>query len=164
MRKIFLAVLFYLVFISCSLYGQIKAVGDLDVVRLELGKSIQMEMKGNDIQKYILHLEPNQFLYGWVEQQGKDIIVKIFDMTGKKVIEIDAPTGDIGYENILMVNEPGGDYIVEIHPFDPLSKSGNYTIKIEILEKAATIPTEKIDQMLTPWDKTGAQGAAIVVM
>jgi len=159
MKRLILFLILFSIVNTSTLFGQSK-----ESVQLEPGKQVQNEMKADEIHKFRVRLKSNQFLYGLVEQQGIDVIVKIFDPKGKKIDEIDSPTGDSGSESILLVSENAGDYIIEIHPFDPLAKPGNYNLKIERLEAAATTTTGKVDQLFVPWDKKDSPGAAIAVV
>lgn len=163
-RMILFLILFLLSTVNTTLFSQSKESAGASVVQLELGKQVQKEMKADEIHKFRVHLKANQFLYGQVEQQGIDVIVKIFDPKGNKIDEIDSPTGDSGFENILLVSKHAGDYIIEILPFDPLSKPGNYNLKIERLEDAATTTTGKVDQLFVPWDRKDSPGAAMAVV
>ncbi len=164
--KDILSYLLLMVFVAAApqLLSQTRKPAETRVEKLVLRKKIMKELKGNDIHAYSFTLQSKQFLYGWVEQKGIDVVVKIKDPKGNIVEEIDSPTGDRGFENILMVTEQPGDYIIEIHPFDPLAESSLYQIKIESVEDAATTMNGRIDQLFTPWDKEDSPGAAIAVV
>ncbi len=165
MKRNLFSILFLTFIIPTSLlFSQTKKSADTGVVRLAINKPFEREMKGDEIHKYRIDLKSQQFLFGRVEQKGTDIVVKILDPKGKTIDEIDSPTGDRGFENILLVSESKGGYVIEIHPFDPLATTGAYNLRIEKLEDAATTVTGRVDQLFTPWDRKDSPGAAIGVV
>ena len=78
--------------------------------------------------------------------------------------EIDAPTGDAGFEHITLTTEKGGKYCIEIHPFDENENPGKYRINIEKIEDAAEEIPGKIDQLFAIWDNKDSPGAAVSVI
>ncbi|MFQ5628440.1 MAG: serine hydrolase [bacterium] len=135
-----------------------------NATQLTPNKPVLREIQASETHSYKIKLKPRQFLYGRIEQMGIDVVAKLFDPEGRKIDEVDAPTGDRGSENILLVTEQAGEYRIEIQAFDPLAKRGKYRVKIERLEDAAKTPSARIDQMFAPWDTKDTPGAAIAVV
>src|SRR5438067_1795099 len=82
------------------LVGVSAAQSDKDTPTLELGKPIERELAGGQSHSYRIALTSGQYLHIVVDQRGIDVVVTLFDPTGKQVIEVDSPNGDQGPEPI----------------------------------------------------------------
>ena len=135
-----------------------------ETMNLEPAKSVERKMDRDDVHRYQLTLEEDKFLYTTVKQLGIDIVARILAPDGKVLEEVDSPTGDRGTETVVFVTEKTATYILEIVPFDPLTRPGKYVIKIENIAPAATTIEGRIDQLFVPWDKKDTPGAAVAVV
>ncbi len=86
MKRLILFLILFSIVNTSTLFGQSK-----ESVQLEPGKQVQNEMKADEIHKFRVRLESNQFLYGLVEQQGIDLIVKSSIQRGKRLTKLTAP-------------------------------------------------------------------------
>lgn len=162
--KRFTFFLIFIIFAAFIGFYLTPKIAKADVTKLKPGKPIEKEMRGSEVHVYLVSLKSDQFMFATVEQHGIDVVVKIFSPNDEQIDEIDAPTGDRGSEYISLVTKTSGDYRIEIHPFDAKAKPGKYRINIEKIEKAATDPSGKIDQLFAVWDKKGFPGAAVAVV
>lgn len=157
-------VLSILILASSILYSQNQDTIDLRLIDLTHVKKIERDMAADDIHRYRIEIESDQFFYARVEQKGIDVVIKIIGPGGKQIKEIDSPTGSRGTEPIMLTTESSGDYIIEIYPFDPLARPGHYIFYIDKLTAAAETIEDKIDQLFIPWDKNDSPGAAVAVV
>jgi CubicO group peptidase (beta-lactamase class C family) len=159
----FLLVLSILVLILSG-YTQTDNRFSTKIVRLEKVKTVERDMDRGDTHTYQIKLDDQQFFYARVEQRGIDVVIRIKAPDGRLIEEVDSPTGDRGTETVVLVTEESGDYTLEIAPFDPLTKSGQYVMTIEKIAQAATTIPRKVDQLFVPWDKSDSPGAAVAVV
>jgi len=146
------------------LFAQDEDDIDLRLINLDHVKKIERDMGADDIHRYRIELETDQFFSARIEQKGIDVLIRIIGPEGEQIKEIDSPTGTRGTEFILLTTKSSGEYIIEIHPFDPLAQPGHYIFYIEKLTAAVETIEEKIDQLFIPWDKKDSPGAAIAVV
>jgi len=64
-----------------------------------------------------------------VEQRGIDILVRISDPSGRRIKEIDSPTGSVGTEKAIWITNIAGNWRVEIAPVEA-NQIGQYAIKL----------------------------------
>jgi CubicO group peptidase (beta-lactamase class C family) len=158
-------VLVILIVIQCVVTkAQIYQDEIREILRLEHVTTIERDMGRDDVHAYKINLDKGTFFYARIEQRGIDILVKIYDPDKNLVDEVDSPTGDRGTEEIILVTEKRGDYTLEVHPFDPLTKDGQYFLSVEKIAATATTISGKIDQLFVPWDKKDSPGAAVAVV
>ena len=103
---------------------------------LEIGKTIERELKAGETQSFQVDLQRGKFLNAIINQQGIDVVVRVFAPDGSKVAEIDAPIGDQGSEVVAVEAKTDGTHRIEIAPFDK-TKSGHFAMTL--LSTAATV-------------------------
>lgn len=153
-----LPVLIFSTIVISSIFSQ-----EFDSTELTRNYSKTEKMSANDIHHYTIELDKDQFILALVEQLGIDVIVKVYDPENILLEEIDAPTGDVGFEYISFTSRKNGKYRFEVHPFNENEKTGKYRIKIERCEDEASDIPGKIDQMFAVWDNITNPGAAVAV-
>ncbi|HEX5733943.1 MAG TPA: DUF4440 domain-containing protein [Blastocatellia bacterium] len=109
---------------------------------LEQGKPISRGLTATDKHQYQVKLSSGQLLKLVVTQNGVDVVVVLFDPSGKQIIEEDSPTGSQGQEKVMFQAQADGTYRIEVRPFDKSAAAGRYEIKIEEL-RAATAEEKK---------------------
>jgi hypothetical protein len=127
-----------------------------DVSALEPGKPIERELKGGEIHAYSISLTTGQFLHVIAEQRGVDVVVFLFDPSGKQVAEVDSPDGTQGPEPVLIVAKATGDYRLEVRSLEKKAApghfevsgvgsamAGRYKVRVEALRTAT--PNEKLE-------------------
>ena len=92
-------------------------------------------MSKEERHSYQLALEPGQYVHVTVTQLGVDLVVKAFDPAGVQIMQVDAPTGPEGPENVAFAVTSSGIHRFELEPYPGSMKGsqpGRY--KIEITE------------------------------
>jgi CubicO group peptidase (beta-lactamase class C family) len=144
-----------------TVYGQDNNIRPLDATE---NSRYEADLGATDVHKYSINLRDNRFVYLRVAQKGIDVLVKVFDPQENLVGDYDSPTGASGVEEVIFIAETAGKYMIEIHPYDPLTKPGKYILLVDRDEEAATGIEDKIRQLFVPWDKNDSPGAAVAVV
>src|SRR5262249_17857072 len=100
---------------------------------LVLGNSIVKELKSDEIHVYQIAAEADQYLQVVVIQQGIDVVVSVFDPSGKKIYEVDSPYGTAGQEPVYLITASKGLYRLEVRSLKKTEKPGKYEVKLEQL-------------------------------
>jgi CHAT domain-containing protein/Tfp pilus assembly protein PilF len=127
------------------------------VTSLELGKSVEGQLKGNDVHAYRLDLSLNQYAEVVVDQLSIDVVIWAYDPTGKKLAEVDGiRTGD--QEAILLLGEVPGPYRLEIRSSMKIAPEGRYQIKIKELR-----PGKELDKPIVAASRLMSEGLQLEV-
>jgi ketosteroid isomerase-like protein len=110
---------------------------------LEQGKLISRELTAAGNHQYRIRLSSGQLLKLVVTQNGVDVVVIVFDPSGKQIIEEDSPSGIQGQEKVMFQAQADGTYRVEVRAFDKAGAGGRYEIKVEEL-RAPTAEEKKM--------------------
>jgi len=105
----------------------------IDSILLLKKVPVEKTINGNEIIKYSYQLEKDDFLQVDVKQLGADIVLEVYSPSGKKLAEVDSPTGDTGTESCSLSAEESGIYAIEVKPFvdeKTIAGSGKYTVEI----------------------------------
>src|SRR5215813_4019442 len=122
--------------------------GEKDIRPLEPGKPIERELVGGQSHSYQITLTEGQYLRVVVEQRGVDVVVTLLSPDGKKLLEVDSPTGAQGPELLQWIVEAAGTYWLEVRSLENNAKPGRYEVKIVELRTA----TDR-DRVLAEADK-----------
>jgi len=101
-----------------------------DLTRLETGVALHREMSGGQTHAFALPLSAGDYVHLVVMQRGIDVVVRLFDPQGKKVLEVDSPNGTEGPEPVFWVAEAAGDYRLEVNAPDPGVTPGKYDVEV----------------------------------
>jgi CHAT domain-containing protein/tetratricopeptide (TPR) repeat protein len=123
-------VLIYLVAFSSLLFGQTANL------QLEPGKPIDRELRGGETHSYTVEVQKDQYLSITTQQKGIDVVVRLIDPAGRRVLEIDSPNGKNGPEPIWYVTETGGRFAVDVSSLEKDAKQGNYEITLNQITPA----------------------------
>jgi tetratricopeptide (TPR) repeat protein len=107
-----------------------------DVRSLEAGKPIKGELAGGRQHAYRISLGADQFLKVIVEQQGIDFVVKVSGPDGKQILEFDSESRPQGREEVSLVAEAAGSFLLIVRPKLDGTPAGSYEIRIEELRAA----------------------------
>ena len=110
---------------------------------LEQGKLISRELTAAGNHLYQVKLSSGQLLKLVVTQNGVDVVVVVFDPSGKQILEEDSPSGIQGQEKVMFQAQADGAYRIEVRPFDKAGAVGRYEINVEEL-RAATAEEKKL--------------------
>jgi ketosteroid isomerase-like protein len=104
---------------------------------LRLATPVRKSIAPNETHDYTFTAQPNQRLHVSVDQLGIDVVVHLFGPDGKKLAEVDGPTGATGVEHVVAIVQEAGKYRVSIVPFqEPEAKRGEYEIRLVELRPA----------------------------
>lgn len=100
-----------------------------DAPELELGKPVERELAGGQSHKYTLTVAANQYLRLLARQYGVDIMLDIFDSTGRKLVdEYDNTGSGSGIETFALITSEAGKCTVEVRTVQKTAAPGRYTI------------------------------------
>ncbi len=131
---------------------------------LRLRMPIERSLAGGGIHSYLLALQAGQFVFVAVEQLGIDVVARVRNPSGSRVVRFDNPGGAEGLEAVTLYPEESGEYTLEVQAANGDAEPGRYTITLERIEPAAETAEGKVDQLFAPWDRTGSPGAAVAVV
>jgi CubicO group peptidase (beta-lactamase class C family) len=126
---------------------------------ISVGQAIYGTLTSGTIHTYTLEVEPDHFVYGFVNQASVDVVVTIYNPEGDKTAEFDGPA--IGKESFQFETETGGIYRIEVSPFE--EDEGDYSILVSIAEPIAADPAGRTDQLMTQYTGNDVPGAAVMV-
>ncbi len=154
----------FLVLIGCTSTDSSEGSVDNTIVTdpslLGEGRNIAGSLQENKVDKYSVDFDEGTFVYGEVNQISVDVEVEVFDPNGKKVVSFDGP--GVGTEPFFFDTELTGTYQIEVSPFE--EDSGEYTIVLRKIEPTATIPEQRVDQLMSPYDGDGVPGGVVGVI
>jgi CubicO group peptidase (beta-lactamase class C family) len=127
------------------------------------GRSIEKDLKGGESHSYSLAAGKSEFIYVEADQRGIDVVVRVYDPSGKKTNEVDSPNGEWGREPVIITSDVKGLYRIEVSPLESVAKPGRYSIQLKIQQPFATTPAGRVDQLFVPWDRKDSPGAAVAV-
>ncbi len=107
-----------------------------DARALEAGKSIKGELAGGRRHAYRISLGADQFLKVIVEQQGIDVVAQVSGPDGKQILEFDSESRPQGREEVSLVAEAAGSFLLIVRPKLDGAPAGSYEIRVEELRAA----------------------------
>ena len=110
-----------------------------EVTPLEIGKAIERELEGGNRHTYDLKLDEGQFASVVVEQRGIDVLVRVIGVNGKPVSEFDSELRNNGAEQVELVAEGPGTYLVAVEAKGPKEYAGRYEIRLVELRAATGV-------------------------
>ena len=116
-----------------------------DVGELQLGKSIERELKAGETHSFHMTLIAGQYVRGVVEQRGIDVVLTLFGFDEKKLFDIDTANGANGPEPFSFVAERSGNYRLEVRAAKQYASPGKYQANIEEIRAATQGDRDLID-------------------
>ena len=107
-----------------------------DVRPLEAGKPIKSELAGERRHAYRIVLGADQFLKVIVEQQGIDVVAQVSGPDGKQILEFDSESRPQGREEVSLLAEAAGAFLLTVSPKLKVHSAGSYEIRVEELRAA----------------------------
>ena len=123
-------------------------------------QSFSDSLQTGDVHRYQLDVSTDQFVFGRVEQNTVDVVVKIVGPDQEVVDTFDGPAR--GPEIFRFETEVAGRYVVEVTPFE--EEEGRYDVMIEQVEPIATTPEKRVDQLLMALNRDDTPGAVIGIV
>ena len=98
---------------------------------LQVGTPVERQLGPGQSHDFVVTLEENNLIQLVVEQQGIDVVVKVFSPSGKVIGEYDSPNGNDGPEHVSFVAASAGNHRISVSPLDPWdTSSGRYQIRL----------------------------------
>jgi CHAT domain-containing protein/Tfp pilus assembly protein PilF len=107
-----------------------------DVRVLEPSEPIKRDLAVGQQHGYQVRLGADQFLKAAVEQDGIDVVVQVSGPDGKQILEFDFESGLRSREEVSLVAEVAGDYLLLVRSTRATAPPGRYEIRIEELRAA----------------------------
>jgi tetratricopeptide (TPR) repeat protein len=104
-----------------------------DLHSLSVGAPIERELSGGQTHAYRIALSAGQFALVQVEQRGADISLAANGPEGKEFASINLRSGALGVEQLAIVADTPGEYILKVISGNPKSAAGRYEAKISEL-------------------------------
>jgi CHAT domain-containing protein/Flp pilus assembly protein TadD len=114
-----------------STQEQRGAGNEKDVRALEPGKPIRRELAGGQEHSYQIRLNADQFLKVIIEQQGIDVVAQVSGPDGKQILEFDSESRSYGREEVSLVTEAAGSFLLILRHKLNIPPAGGYEIRIE---------------------------------
>ncbi|MFL6229070.1 MAG: CHAT domain-containing protein [Pyrinomonadaceae bacterium] len=115
-----------------------------DVPSLEVGKPLGRELSGDQSHSYHLTLAAGQYARVVVEQEGIDVVVKLFAPDGNLITAVDSPNGTQGPEIVHITSEATGTYRLEVRAFEKGAAPGRYEAELVELRPATPRDRERL--------------------
>lgn len=109
-----------------------------EVIPLPLvpGTEISATLAGGQAHHYGLRLERDQFVDLVVEQQGIDVILKLFKPDGEQETLVDSPNEAKGPEPLPVLGETAGEYRLSVIAGSDRDPPGRYTLRLLAVREA----------------------------
>jgi CHAT domain-containing protein/Tfp pilus assembly protein PilF len=111
---------------------------------LVLGEVVMQELKGGESHRYRLSLAAEQYVDLVAEQQGIDVVVRLFGPDGKMLAEVDSPNGTAGPEPLPYITNIAGTYQIEVGSLEKDAPMGRYSLKLISLRAANPIDRQQL--------------------
>ncbi|HUP90515.1 MAG TPA: serine hydrolase [Longimicrobiales bacterium] len=108
---------------------------------------------------YSLNLPARYFVSAAADQRSADVVVKVFDPTGRQLGSWDGPAR--GDETFKFNTRVAGEYKIEVSAFE--RDSGAYALRLIRSEPFATSPEARVAQIMSDYDSTTPGGVVAVV-
>lgn len=119
---------------------------------LRRGGIVKHTIRGGETQSFSLALLPGQYAQLSAQWRGVDLEVSITKPDGKPLFEGGARVSGPGPTFISIMADMPGLYKIQVKPFEPLSVTGNYELKME--DVRAPVPADE--------DRCAAQEALVM--
>ena len=102
---------------------------------LELAKPIERTIAPDETHSYTLNLNAGQYAHIVVDQRDADVVITVYGSGSAKIVQVDGPTGDHGFEPVFLVADAAGPSRLEVRSQSTMP--GRYEVKLIELRVAA---------------------------
>jgi tetratricopeptide (TPR) repeat protein len=128
---------FHALLIFCLCGGVAEATRrPQDLQSLSVGAPIERELSGGQTHAYRIALSAGQFALAQVEQRNADVSLAANGPDGKEFASVNLRSGPQGVEQLAIVADAPGEYILKVISRNPKSAAGRYEVKISELRAA----------------------------
>ncbi len=122
------------------------------------GTAVSGSLGVGDTARYTVQVAANTFVWGVVDQQSVDVVVRVLRPDGTPLVRVDGP--ERGPEPFRFETKVAGAYQVQVIGFE--NATGAYAITIERMEPVATDPRRLADQLFSHYGPTTPGGEVAV--
>jgi CHAT domain-containing protein len=122
---------------SANVLLQATEVASPEPRTLTPGRQMQQELAGQEVQAYRIAMTAGQYAHIVVDQQGIDVVLRVFGPKNEIVGDVDRPTSVRGREAISLIADVSGIYTLRIQPLDKTAAPGRYTLALAEIRIAA---------------------------
>ncbi len=145
-------------FLATLLTASAVIAQDQRVIRR--GRPISGTLESGAQHRFAIELDSNRFVAGEVNQLTVDVVVRIVGPDGEEVGDFDSPAR--GPEFFRFETEMEGTFVIEVSPFE--EGEGDYVIEVNRVERVATDPDDRVDQLMSSFADASTPGAVVGVM
>ena len=113
--------------------------------KLKLGKPVERELKGGEIDVYTLKLKKGQFLHVVIEPNGIPLSVSLFEPDGKELVEASSLDEGWGPVPISIIAGVPASYGARVEPNEKGAPLGKYRITLADLREPRALDQTRID-------------------
>jgi len=118
---------------------------DPTVRQIPIGETIKGDIKGSEIRKFKLRLEPGQYARVVVERHAIDLTAKVTAPGSDQSINYENPAGAESPLFFSILANVAGDYAIEISPTDKWLPLASYSIHVEEVRPVNAMDDKRID-------------------
>jgi CHAT domain-containing protein len=115
------------------------------VRQLTPGVRIERALSNAHVHAYELRMERGDYVHLTVDQQGVDVVVRVFGPDGHLIATIDAVDDAFEPEAVNAIAEDAGTYRIEISRSASAPPRGRYAIRVDDLRPAEPLDTVRVD-------------------
>jgi len=109
-------------------------------------------IKIGEKQTFSIDLKKDVYYTIITQQQGIDLVVSLFDNSGKLIQEVDSPNGMFGPEKILYSPDSSGQFIISIKPLEEKSNAQQGRYSVALNEIPGMLKKLSSEQMLQDFE------------
>jgi CubicO group peptidase (beta-lactamase class C family) len=136
---------------------------ELDTTTLQLGRAIDVTLRGPQVHRYRLAMHAGQFAAVQLRQLEGNLAAVVFDPDGR-LIDIVDQNGAGQAEVATIVADTTGDYAIQVAIFEWDTPAVRYAIEWHAIEPAQREPVARARQLFRSWYDPARPGAAIIVL
>jgi CHAT domain-containing protein len=114
------------------------------VPTLEVGKTVERELTGNQTHTYELPLMAGQYLHVVTYQKDLLVTTTLFGADGRIIVADESPNVPFGIETVSVISETAGTYRIAVRAIEGNMESGRYEIQLEELRAATLQDKERV--------------------
>lgn len=122
---------------SAMVILQAAGINPTEARMLTPGHQMQQELAGQEVQTFRVAMAAGQYAHIIVDQQGIDVVLRIFSPNNDLVGDVDRPTSARGREAISLIADLSGTYTLRIQPLEKTAARGRFTITLAEIRVAA---------------------------
>ncbi len=124
--------------LSCLTVALVHSqAGTQNTVTLRPGSILRVPLAPGQSARLEISLKAGESALIKVLQMGIDVVIDVYDPTGKLVESVDGPTGRTGIEVVELWSTTIGAYVLVVRPFDASEPLGKFELTVEAVRNVA---------------------------